>query len=98
MVPTNFMSVYTVYSWYVIKVIFVSFWLLQIVGKSREVGVKIKRFEFLFITGFFVVVCLLIISKWAPLFAGMLWVLWIELKVLGQLIGIKSVEVTPHRS
>ena len=41
---------------------------------------------------------LFIISEWASLSEVLLWFLWMEFKVAGQLIGLTSVSVTTHES
>ena len=46
----------------------------------------------------FLGICLFIISKCAALSDLLLWFLWIEFKVMGQLIGIILVGVTTHKT
>ena len=46
----------------------------------------------------FVDICLFIISHWDPLSDRLLWFLWMEFKVTGQLIDLMSVGVTTYKS
>ena len=43
-------------------------------------------------------ICLFIISEWVPLSDGLFLFLWIEFKVMDQLIGHVLVGITTHKS